>query len=248
MKEYDILKYLLLDIESGTSNAIPVRTEGGDKGAAPPEIIVSWDASRLSDYNGHTPYVGPIRDSSGDAVGKEYHSYFLMDADVLVRHEDEFERDQILDEIHNQFVPYEDDSSFFSEDTSQWSIGVAGPRANSFVEPDWYEAGIPVSFVYMKRTEVEEAGMLPGVISDLEVHVNDRTLFVADGDSRTIEQGVTRYYDSIEVAGSLTIDGEVYTKSYTTTGDGTITINGTLFEVERPYDEIQGITSETIID
>lgn len=248
MKEYDILKYLLLDIENAVTEPVSVRTEGGDQAAAPPEVVVSWDATRLPDYQGHTTYVGPMRDSSGDAIGKEYHSYFIMDADVLVRHEDEFARDTIIDELHTYFVPYEDDAAVFSEDTADWSIGIAGPRDNSFVEPDWYETGVPISFVYMKRAEVTDAGSLPGIISDLNVHVNDRTLTVSDGDERTIELGAERYYDTIEVAGDLIIDGDVYTRSYSTSGTGTITVNGNLFEVERPYDEITGITSETIID
>lgn len=248
MKEYDILKFLLLDIESGTSGTIPVRTEGGDQGANPPEIVVSWDSTRLPDYNGHTPYVGAQTDDAGNATAKEYHSYFTMNADVLVRHEEEFERDKLLSEIHDQFVPYEDDASMFSDDTSQWQIGIAGPRSNSFVEPDWYEAGIPTSFTYVKRTEVTDASRLPGTLDTINVHVNDRTLTVADGEERTIPLGTTRYYEDIEVAGDLIIDGEVYTQSYTTTGTGTITVNGTLYEVTRPYDEIEGITSETLVN
>jgi hypothetical protein len=245
MKEHDILKYLLLDINDATPAEFDVRTEGGDEPADPPEVIVSWDATRLPNYNGHTTYVGPIRNSSGDAVGKEYHQYFTFDADMLVRHEDELTRDQILSDLHTYFAPYEADGTQFNPDTANWSLGVAGPRSNSFVEPDWYEAGVPVSFTYVKRAEQTDSSELPGTISNIDVFVNNRDVYVASGDERVIDAGTTRFHRRMTVDGSLVVDGELYVNELIV-NDGTVTGDGAIYTVDNAYDEITEITSETI--
>lgn len=247
MKEHEILKYLILDISDAFSESVPVRTEGGDQSANPPEAVISWDSTRLENYQGHTPYKGPIRDSSGNAVGKEYHGYFLMDADVLVRHDDELKRDKMLDELHRKFVPVEDEPSIFDDDTSEWSVGVSSPRSNSFVEPDWYEMGVPISFTYLKRVEAEPEN-LPGTIENIDVYVNDRELHVGANESRTVDRDRTVYYESLHVEGELIINGTVYTSSITTGTDGTIDDTvGDLRIVDQPYDEIDDTTSETLI-
>jgi hypothetical protein len=247
MKEHEILKYIILDISDAVDNGIAVRTEGGDQPANPPEIVVSWTADRLDNYNGHTSYVGPVRDSGGNAAGRRFHTYFLMDLDVMVRHEDELERDKLLHEIHEALVPYEYDPSAFNDDTAEWSCGVASPRNNSFVEPDWYEMGIPVSFVYLKEIEQTDSGALPGVIQSIDIYVNDRDYVVEEGTGETIGPDATRYYRTLTVNGDLTIEGTVYTQSYSVGINGSLTVNGDLIEVDEPYSEITETQQETKI-
>ena len=247
MKEYDILKYLLLDIEDATSAPVDVRTEGGDQSANPPEIVVSWSPQRLEDYAGHRPPTEILRDSNGHATGKRYQSYFEMSADILVRHTDEFERDKIIAELHDHFVPYEADPSIFSEDTAQWRIGVGAPRGLAFVEPDWYESGIPLSFIYKKDTDVTDSGSLPSTLESIDISVNDRTLTVPDNTTYTVPQEATRYFRLVDVEGALEIHGTVYAQK-TSIGAGTLTFgdNGKLVVNDTPYDEIDGTESKTL--
>jgi len=245
----NLLKYLLLDIENATSAGIDVRTEGGDQNANPPEVVVSWAPQRLEDYAGHRPPTEILRDADGNANGKRYQSYFEMNADILVRHTDEFERDKIIAELHDHFVPYEADPSIFSKDTAQWRIGVGAPRGLAFVEPDWYESGIPLSFVYKKDTDVTDSGSLPDTIESIDIAVNDRTLTVEANNTYTVPKGATRYFRVLDVYGTLEIDGTVYTQQTHVYDNGNITISdtGELVEADVPYDEIDGTNSKTII-
>lgn len=246
MKEYDLIKYLLLDINDAVANDVDVRTIGGDQPANPPEIVVSWDATRLSNYNGHRAYGGDIEDSNGNKIGREYHAYYLLDLDILVRHEDEFERDKMIDTIRTAFVPYEDRPRSFNADTAEWSVGIDGPRDNSFVEPDWYEAGVPVSMVYLTRAEVTDSGSVPDTIDTIDIAVNSRDLVIADGDVRTVPSGSVRYFRTIEVNGEYEVDGTVYTRSLTISGTGSVTGSGEIIETDQPYSEIKQSTSEVI--
>jgi len=247
MKEYDILKYLLLDIENATSASVDVRTEGGDQSADPPEVVVSWSSERLDSYAGHRPPTETLRDANGNANGKRHQAYFEMTADILVRHTDEFQRDTILDELHTYFVPCEADPSLFDEDTAQWRIGVSGPRGVAFVEPDWYESGIPLSFVYKKDIDVTDSGRLPDTIESIDIAVNDRTLYVPPNTTYTIPQEATRYYRLVDVDGTLEINGTLYAQK-TSIGDGTLVFSdsGKLVADDTPYDEIDGTESKTL--
>lgn len=248
MKEYDILKYLILDLNDATPAEVAVRTEGGDQPASPPEIVLTWNAQRLPNYAGHTSYAGPILDSDGNATGKEWHQYFIMDIDALVRHDDEFERDKLLDTVHEMIAPYESNPGAFNDDTAQWSCGIAGPRDNSFVEPDWYELGVPISFVYMKRAKETDAAKLPGTLDTIDITVNSRDYVIADGETVSVPPDATRYYRTITVNGDYTIDGTVYANTYTVNSTGTLTVNGDLIVSEDAYSEIEDTTAETITE
>ena len=247
MKEYDILKYLLLDIEDATSASVDVRTEGGDQSADPPEIVVSWSPQRLEDYAGHRPPTEILRDSNGNANGKRYQSYFEMSADILVRHTDELERDKIIDELHTHFLPYEADPSIFSRDTAQWQIGVGAPRGLAFVEPDWYESGIPLSFIYKKDVDVTSSGSLPDTLESIDIAVNDRTLTVPANTTYTVPREATRYFRLVDIDGRLEINGTVYAQK-TSVGDGKLVFGnaGKLVVNDTPYSEIDGTRSKTI--
>lgn len=246
MNESDILKFLLLDIDSATTDSIPVRTEGGDQAANPPEVIVSWNSTRLPNFQGHTNYACPVKDSNGVSTAKEYHAYYEMTADVLVRYESEKKRDDTLHEIQQYFFPYEADGDSFDKDTLDWEVGGAAARDNSFVEPDWYEASVPLTFTYVKRTEVTDPSRIPDTLSTIDVVVNSRDIVVSQGNTRVIESDETRYWDTLEVDGTLTVDGTLYVRkvfdsSGTIQGDGTVIVDGT------PYSDIE-TQQATIMD
>lgn len=153
MREYEIIPQLKSDIESVTGNEVDVRTTGGDQDVDPPEVIIDWSATRLPNENGHNSFGEYITDDNGNHVGIEYHGYWRMEVDFRLRYYDEFTRDEVLDAVQMAFLPYEKDADAFNEDTARWEVGSAGPRENSVLEMDWYSAGVPVSFVYLKRSE-----------------------------------------------------------------------------------------------
>lgn len=250
MNEDEIITQLINTLDADFPAGVRVKTEGGDTEIDPPEIVVSWSSTREPTHAGHTPYVGPLTDDSGTAIGLEYHMYQLFDADVLLRYEDEVTADQAIDTIHERFLMYEDRPSDFHQDTMQWVVGSASPRDNSFVEPDWYERGVSLSFVYLKALEIEDSGLVPDVIESIDTEVNSRDLVVADGDTYEIESDSTRFFRSIDVSGTLDVYGTVYTTSATESGSGTITVHSTgeLNEVDSPYDEIDETTSQTIVN
>lgn len=76
-----------------------------------------------------------------------------MELDVTLRTYDESDRDMLLSDVADAFLPYEYDSSAFHDDTTEWEVGNPEPRSNPVVEPDWYEGGLTVRFKYVSRVE-----------------------------------------------------------------------------------------------
>jgi hypothetical protein len=79
-----------------------------------------------------------------------------MELDVVIRTYDESNRDILLSDVIDAFLPYEYDSSAFHDDTTEWEVGSPTPRSNPIVEPDWYEGGLTIRFKYVKRVETAE--------------------------------------------------------------------------------------------
>ncbi|WP_229112846.1 hypothetical protein [Halapricum desulfuricans] len=76
-----------------------------------------------------------------------------MELDVAIRSYDESERDVLLSDVMDAFLPYEYDSGEFHDDTFEWEVGNPAPRSNPVVEPDWYEGGLTIRFKYVSRVE-----------------------------------------------------------------------------------------------
>lgn len=153
MKEDDIVAQLINELEAATANNVDVRTMGTDQEVDPPELILDWNKTRLDGHNGHNSFGDYIKNDSGQTVGIEHHIYSQMEVDIIARSYDELERDQLLDTTELAFLHYEYDSDRFNRDTAEWDIGSRGPRENPVIEPDWFEAGIVVSFDYLKRKD-----------------------------------------------------------------------------------------------
>ena len=155
MKEQDIIFAVINDIKSALPNDIAVRTRGGDNGSSPPLCLIEWDSVRIRE-NGSNPFADLLYDDqTGYAVGRELHRYHLMEIDVAIRTYDESDRDLLLSDVMDAFLPYEYDSSAFHEDTTEWEVGSPSPRSNPVVEPDWYEGGLTIRFKYVSRVEQE---------------------------------------------------------------------------------------------
>jgi len=151
VNEQEIIFKVISDLEAALPADYRVRTRGGDAPANPPLCLVEWDSTRLSE-NGANPFGGFVRDQAGDATGRELHRDRLMSLDVELRTYNESDRDLLLSDVEDAFLPYEYDASNFHEDTTEWEIGAASPRSNPVVEPDWYEGGLDIRFKYVKRT------------------------------------------------------------------------------------------------
>lgn len=133
-----------------------VRTVGGDAEVSPPEVVLDWTATRLVNYNGANNLGGKTTDTSGDQTGWEYHRYYRMVVDCVVRSYKEVEREDLVDAIQDRLARYEYDASRFSADTTEWEVGTVSPETNPIVEPDWYQSSVPVEFTLLER--VTETG------------------------------------------------------------------------------------------
>lgn len=152
MNEQEIKFAAIADLESALPAEYVVRTPGGDASAEPPLCILNLDSTRTNG-TGTSPFAGVLRDNNGNAVGRELHRYHRAELDVEIRTYDEGERDILLSDVMDAFLPYEYDSSEFHNDTTEWEVGSPSPRSNPVVEPDWYEGGLTMRFLYMSRVE-----------------------------------------------------------------------------------------------
>ena len=165
MNKQEVVFALIDRLEAVLSGDVAVRTRGGDGSAAPPAVILDWSTIRL-DENGHNPLAGYTRDSNDHVTGLEFHRYYEMTADWTVRADTEAERDSLLDQVGDAFLPYEYDSAPFHPDTTEWRVGNDSPRSVPVVEPDWYEGGIPVYFRFVTET-TQSADSLDSVTEDV---------------------------------------------------------------------------------
>lgn len=168
MREQEIVFDVIADLRDALPG-VSVRTRGGDAPASPPVCIIGWRAVRLRRMNGANAFGSVTRDAeTGAATGRELHRYYRMEVDVAVRAYDEGDRDGWLSDVADAFLPYEYDADSFDPDTTEWEVGTATPRSNSVIEPDWYEGGLDVSFVYVTRVD-QSADALTGVDRSLSV-------------------------------------------------------------------------------
>lgn len=138
-----------------------VRTRGSDNPGGPPICLVDWDSVRISE-NGANPLAAILRDDDGDATGREFHRYHRMTFDLTIRTDDEGDRDFLLSDVADNFLPYEYDAEAFHKDTTEWEVGDPTPRSNAVVEPDWYEGGLTIRLIYVSRVQ-RSADTLTGV-------------------------------------------------------------------------------------
>lgn len=168
MREDQIIAQMRDELIAATPSQVDVRTDGGDAAPQPPEVIIDWSTGRLNNENGHRAFAETLYDDSGTATGKEHHSYFRMEADLVVRYYDEVTRDLVIDDIQMAFLPYESDATKFNSDTAEWEVGGGRRQTNSLVEHDWHEGGVLIQFKYVKRTQ-ETGG---DTIEDINVTVS----------------------------------------------------------------------------
>lgn len=152
MKEHDILGQIVSELRDATASNVDVRVSGGDEAPEPPEVILDWSTFRLDNHAGHRVLGRILRDSSGNAIGKEYHSYFRMEITCTVRYFDPVVRDQVINTIQMAFLPYEDNPKDFNSHTTEWDVGGGARSTNSIVERDWYEGNVLLQFQYVKKT------------------------------------------------------------------------------------------------
>jgi hypothetical protein len=152
VNEQDIIFKSISDLETALPSKFNVRTPGGDASGSPPLCILRFEATRINE-NGINPLADVLRDNSGNAIGMEFHRYHRAELDIEIRTYDESERDLLLSDVMDAFLPYEYDSSGFHKDTTEWEIGSPSPRSNPVVEPDWYEGGLTIRFTYVSRVE-----------------------------------------------------------------------------------------------
>lgn len=167
MREDQIIAQIRDELQAATPAGVDVRTDGGDQGAEPPEVILSASTTRLNE-NGAKALAEVLRDNSGDATGREHHIYFRMELECIVRYFDEVIRDQVLADIHDAFLPYEYDATRFNIDTAEWEILGGSSQHNSIVEKDWYEGSTVVTFKYVKRTQVTGGDTIDTINVDVE--------------------------------------------------------------------------------
>jgi len=169
MKKKTVIQDLLAFVAQEVGSGVNVRTTGGDQDADPPEVILDYRESRISNANGHSPHVDDIEDENGYKVAKEYHSYWAAEADFQLRYYSEMKRDEMTDSVQAAFLPLEDNSDLFHEDTREWEVGSSGPRENSVIEPDWYSQGILVEFEYVKKTTAEAQPLEEIYVRNIEI-------------------------------------------------------------------------------
>lgn len=152
MNEQTAIQTFISTLDAALPADVKVRTAGGDSTDTPPYVVVRWRSERLSHENGANPFAAVTRDpDTGDATGREFHQYYLATADCTVTSYDEGERDDLVDQIDDAFLPYEYDAGTFHADTSEWEVGNTQPGSLPVLEPDWYEARKTIRFRYVKR-------------------------------------------------------------------------------------------------
>lgn len=150
-------------------HTIPIGTAGGrDDIDVPGVIIEEWEADRLRHRNGARNYAAPIVDQSGNETGREHHIFHEFVASILVRHTSELDRDNLLTDIRHAFITYEDAPKDLHADISEVSVGDPTPRALAFREPDWFQGGIELSFVFVERLN-QDGNTLGSVTQSVEV-------------------------------------------------------------------------------
>jgi len=189
VQEHEFIPDIIADIENVVATDVEVYTDGHDAVETkvdPPEVVIDWRATRLQYDGGHTSRQAHTTDGNGNKDKYEHHSYWEFRGDCLIRYYDEIKRDKIAHDIQMAFLPYEGDATNFHRDTRDWDIGATEPRPMLSVEPDWYTAGVVVSFEYLKRT-TEDADVIDTVnVEDIENDPDGDTIDSVSTDTQTL--------------------------------------------------------------
>lgn len=170
MEEEDIVAQIIEQLEETVDLDVDVRTTGGDRNVAPPEVILDYESNSVPNYMGHTSFAGYVTNDSGEKIGVVHHDWYQFSCECRVRYLDDLTRDRVINDIQKAFYPYLRTPESFDSDTTEWDINVVGQRQNMMVESDWYEASAVVEFYYVKA--IEQVGMdaLETINSDVEVN------------------------------------------------------------------------------
>lgn len=151
---------LVLEVLSAlrTALSMPVDTDGKDDLELPSVVLEEVAVTRLPFYHGHKTWAGTTTDAQGTENGNEYHLYWEVTLDAVVRSTSETERDDTLAAIAAAFIPYEDAPQLFHPECHSVQVGRAGRRSLLLREPDWFQGGRSLSFVILQRvTDTAEA-------------------------------------------------------------------------------------------
>lgn len=180
MNEYEAVTRVVEVLTEGLDDSVNVKTEGGGEFMELPCVIVSWTTSRLDRLHGNNPWAGVKRDENGEIIGQVYHVYYEMRLDLWIKTYDdepitsrpsttgERGRDQLVNAVHEHFVPYEYNPERFHEDTFEWQVENAVSRSKPTEEPNWFETDQVVTFRYVK--EVVDTD-IPDVLEDVDANI-----------------------------------------------------------------------------
>lgn len=121
----------------------------------PGVILEDIQVTTRPEMHGVKSFAGESVNEFGTATGSEHHFYREFLADLVVRSEDLGEAYDTHAAFFSGFIPHVDDPRSLHEDYCQMELGAATPRSVPFREPDWYEVGRPLSFVYILREIVD---------------------------------------------------------------------------------------------
>ncbi|ELY47305.1 hypothetical protein [Natronorubrum sulfidifaciens] len=164
MNEKEAVQRTVAVLKESLPDDVTVRTEGGGEFMELPCVIISWSTRRLERLEGNIPYAGVKRDENGIAVSEVLNAYFEMRLDLWVKtyddepirmadepHWGEEGRDELVNMVHETFLPFEMHPSKFHEDTFEWQVGDGLSQSVPTEEPNWFETDQTVKFRYVKE-------------------------------------------------------------------------------------------------
>ncbi|ELY49896.1 hypothetical protein DV706_14170 [Natronorubrum bangense] len=176
MNEKEAIQRTVQVLSENLPSDVTVRTEGGGEFQNFPCVIVSWTTRRLDRLQGNNPYAGVTRDENGNAVSEVLHAYFEMRLDLWIKtyddeqirmadepHWGEEGRDELVNMVHEVFLPYEYRPEQFHEDTFEWQVGDGLSRSKPTEEPNWFETDQTVTFRYVKEVTNDDVDTLESI-------------------------------------------------------------------------------------
>lgn len=176
MNEKEAIQRTVEILKSSVPDDVTVRTEGGGEFMELPCVIVSWTTRRLEYLPGNIPFAGVQRDSDGTATGEILHAYYEMNLDLWIKtyddepirmadepHWGEEGRDELVNMVHETFLPFEYRPEQFHEDSFEWQVGDAVARSVPTEEPNWFETDQKVTFRYVKELTNDDVDVLESI-------------------------------------------------------------------------------------
>ncbi|MFC6717889.1 hypothetical protein ACFQGT_09640 [Natrialbaceae archaeon GCM10025810] len=181
MNEKEAIRRTIEVLSEALPDDVHVRTEGGGEFMELPCVIVSWSTRRLERLEGNVPFAGVLRNEDGVAVGEVLHAYFEVRLDLWCMtyddsatrqadepHWGEEGRDELVDLVHQAFLPFEYRPEQFHADTFEWQVGDGTSQSVPTEEPNWFRTDQTVRFRYVKEYTNEDVS----AFEEIERHVD----------------------------------------------------------------------------